>query len=158
MTSLTRLIATALEAALAQLVLTARSLLVLVLPAWRRRSRMMSNPLPRHQRTLELDRLPLDFTPDILELAPYPQIFVPEQLVTARRDPSVVDTRRGSTWRKLRSAAPGSGPDGHSVPWAEKRHSDILAGGGAERATENLFYCLIIVMQTMTLRGRERRR
>ena len=120
-TSLTRLIATALEAALAQLVLTARSLLVLVLPAWRRRSRMMSNLLPRHQRTLELDRLPLDFTPDILELAPYPQIFVPEQLVTARGDPSVVDTWRGRTWRSLRSVAPASGPDGHSVRCSEKR-------------------------------------
>ena len=130
MTSLTRLIATALEAALAQLVLTARSLPVLVLPAWRRRSRMMSNLLPRHQRTLELDRLPLDLTPDILELAPYPQIFVPEQLVTARRDPSVVDTRRGSTWRSLRSAAPGSGPMAIAFHALRRAWNYILAGGG----------------------------
>jgi len=75
----------------------------------------MSTLLQRHQRTLELDRPPLDFTPDILELTPHPQIFVPEQPVTARGDPSVVDTWRGRTWRSLRSVAPASGPDGHSV-------------------------------------------
>ena len=95
MTSLTRLIATALEAALAQLVLTARSLPVLVVPAWRRRGRKMYNLPSRHQRTLELDRLTLDLTPDILELVPHPQIPGPEQAVeqavTARRNPSAVD-------------------------------------------------------------------
>ena len=89
MTSLTRLIATALEAALAQLVLTARSLPVLVVPAWRRRGRKMSNLPPRHQRTLELKRLTLDLTLDILELLPHPEIPVPEQLVTATRNPAM---------------------------------------------------------------------
>ena len=34
----------------------------------------------------------------------------------------MVDTRRGSTWRRLRSAASGSGAEGHIVLWAEKRH------------------------------------
>ena len=81
----------------------------------------MYNLPPRHQRTLELDRLPPDFTLDILELAPYPQIFVLEQLVTARGDPSVVDTWRGRTWRSPRSVAPASGSDGHSVRCSEKR-------------------------------------
>ena len=91
MTSLTRLIAASFEAALAHVVLTVRSLPVLVVPAWRRRGRKMYNLPPRHQRTLELDRLTLDFTPDILELEPPPQIHGPEQAVTARRSPSVVD-------------------------------------------------------------------
>ena len=92
MTSLTRLIDAGLEAALAQhVVLTVRSLPVLVVPAWRRRGRKMYNLPPRHQRTLELDRLTLDLTPDILELVPHPQIPGPEQAVTARRNPSAVD-------------------------------------------------------------------
>ena len=89
MTSLTRLIDAGLEAALAQhVVLTVRSLPVLVVPAWRRRG---------HKRLtleLELDRLTLDLTPDILELVPHPQIPGPEQAVeqavTARRNPSAV--------------------------------------------------------------------
>ena len=79
------------EAALAHVVLTVRSLPVLVVPAWRRRGHKMYNLLPRHQRTLELDRLTLDLTPDILELVPHPQIPGPEQAVTARRNPSAVD-------------------------------------------------------------------
>ena len=95
MTSLTRLIDAGLEAALAHVVLTVRSLPVLVVPAWRRRGRKMYNLPPRHQRTLELDRLTLDFTPDILELVPHPQIPGPEQAVeqavTARRNPSAAD-------------------------------------------------------------------
>jgi len=90
-TSLTRLIDAGLEAALAHVVLTVRSLPVLVVPAWRRRGRKMYNLPPRHQRTLELDRLTLDLTPDILELVPHPQIPGPEQAVTARRNPSAVD-------------------------------------------------------------------
>ena len=55
---------------------------------------MVSNLLPRHQRTLELDRLTLDLTLHILELGPHLQIPAPEQEVTATRNPSVVDTRR----------------------------------------------------------------
>ena len=82
----------------------------------------MSDLAPRHHRMLELDRLTLDLTLHILELVPHLQIPGPEQEVTARRNPSVVDTRRGSTWRKLRSAASGSGAEGHIVLWAEKRH------------------------------------
>ena len=68
---------------------------------------------PLHHRMLELDRLTLDLTLHILELVPHLQIPGPEQEVTARKNPSVVDTRRGSTWRRLRSAATGSGHTGH---------------------------------------------
>ena len=78
MTSLTLLIATSLEATLA-----------LVVRAWRHRGRQMSDLAPRHHRMLELAHLTLDLTLHILELWP-----VPEQEVTATRNPSVVDTRR----------------------------------------------------------------
>ena len=50
---------------------------------------LMSDLAPRHHRMLELAHLTLDLTPHILELWP-----VPEQEVTATRNPSVVDTRR----------------------------------------------------------------
>ena len=54
----------------------------------------MSDLAPRHHRMLELDRLRLDLTLHILELAPLLQIAALEQEVTATRNPSVVDTRR----------------------------------------------------------------
>ena len=56
-TSLTLLIATALEAALAHVVLTVRRRAILVVRAWRQRGRQMSNLARRHHRMLELDRL-----------------------------------------------------------------------------------------------------
>ena len=75
--------------------LTVRRRAILVVRAWRQRGRQMSDLAPRHHRMLELDRLTLDLTPDILELVPHPQIPGPEQAVeqavTARRNPSAVD-------------------------------------------------------------------
>ena len=93
-TSLTLLIATALEAALAHVELTVRRRAILVVRAWRQRGRQMSDIAPRHHRMLELDHLTLDLTLHILELGPHLQIPAPEQEVTATRNPSVVDTRR----------------------------------------------------------------
>ena len=93
-TSLTLLIATALEAALAHLELTVRRRAILVVRAWRHRGRQMSDLAPRHHRMLELAHLTLDLTLHILELGPHLQIPAPEQEVTATRNPSVVDTRR----------------------------------------------------------------
>ena len=93
-TSLTLLIATALEAALAHVELTVRRRAILVVRAWRQRGRQMSDLAPRHHRMLELDRLTLDLTLHILELGPLLQIPALEQEVTATRNPCVVNTRR----------------------------------------------------------------
>ena len=88
-TYLTFLIATSFETTLA-----------FVVRAWRHRGRQMSDLAPRHHRMLELDRLALDLTIDILELVPHLQIPGPEQEVTARRNPS---------WWTRGAEVPGAG-------------------------------------------------
>ena len=71
----------------------------------------MSNLPQRHQRTLKLKRLTLDLTLALaftLELLPHPEIPVPEQLVTATRNPAMArlplraTNRRGAEVRHYR--------------------------------------------------------